>query len=93
MNINCRINLNYVVGAAEECEACLHFLGFRYVSIKKQRGSHGAEIWIPDEDKERFEKEILGNVLIGELRWFFFSHLYNSDGHPSIYYYVSYKYK
>jgi hypothetical protein len=91
MDIKCRVNFNYSVGAAEECKACLHFLGFRYVSIKKQRGSHGAEIWIPDEDKERFEKEILGNTLIGERRRFFFSHPCDLCGHPSIYYYVSYQ--
>ena len=81
---------NYPLGAAEECKKALNSLGFS-PQIKPQRGSHGAELYIPDREKERFENEIFSRGIQGTYRKFTFSRLGFGE-YISPFYYVSYHY-
>ena len=74
INVNTNIypNIGWRIGASEECEIALKQLGITYVSIKTQRGSHIGEFYLFRENKELFEKEILGNCIVGTYRKFFF---------------------
>lgn len=76
--------------AGIECELCLRSFGFNCVSLDERKGSHGAELYIPDEDRERFEKEILGRTLVGEYRTFHFSKMSGFGMARWGLYYVSY---
>lgn len=61
-------------GAAGECEAILHALGYGYVKVYGTRGSHTAEVYISKEDRERFTNELLYKTVQGiSSRKFFFS--------------------
>lgn len=84
---------HYYPGASEECEIALKQLGISYVSIKTQRGSHTGDFYLFNENKELFEKEILGNCIVGTYRKFFFGkHIIGNeivDGS----YYVSFRSK
>jgi hypothetical protein len=81
-------NLKFHIGAADECSLALRNLGFGYhFSVKGSRGSHGAQVWVSEEYKDKFEKDILPNVVEGTYRKFFFS----KSG--EYFYYVSYSSK
>lgn len=78
------------IDAAMECELCLRSLGFGYVKIDRQRGSHGAELYIPEEDRERFEKEVVNRTLVGEYRSFYIGKMSGFGMARWGLYYVSY---
>lgn len=78
------------IDAGMECELCLRSLGFGYVSLDKRRGSHGAELYIPEEDRERFEKEVVNRTLVGERRTFHISQMSGFGMARWGLYYVSY---
>ena len=76
--------------ATFECEEALRQLGINYVNITTPRGSHTGDFYLFGEDKELFEKEILGNCIIGTYRKFFFGHYTSANGSADGKYYVSY---
>lgn len=82
--VSTKTNLGYHINAADECRLALETLGFP-VHIKGQRGAHGAELWVPEEYKEKFEEEIIGTTIIGTYRKFFIGHTQSE-----YFYYVSY---
>ena len=84
---------DYPLGAAEECRMALLKLGFKNFSIKGQRGSHTADVYMFGDDEERFINEILNNVVIGQYRRFYFSNSYSSFGYNNLYYNVAYSFK
>jgi len=91
--IVCRIDVRrygWNIDAGMECELCLRSLGFDYVSLDKRKGSHGAELYIPEEDRERFEKEVVNRTLVGEWRTFHISQMSGFDMARWGLYYVSY---
>ena len=60
-------------GAASECEAILRALGYNYAKVYGSRGSHLAEVYISEEDRERFRNELLYKTVQGiSSRKFFF---------------------
>lgn len=61
-------------GAATECEAIVRALGYSYVKVYGSRGSHTAEVYISEEERERFRNELLYKTVQGiSSRKFFFS--------------------
>ena len=92
INVNTKIpNLGWHIGAADECSKALQELDMGYsFSIKGQRGSHSAEVWVSDDKKEFFENEILNKIIKGTYRTFYFSKCapYSGDYY---HYYVSYQ--
>ena len=59
---------DYPLGAAEECRMALLKLGFKNFSIKGQRGSHTADVYMFGDDEERFiESQLFDNFDIN--RW------------------------
>ena len=87
------VNTEGSFGATMECEEALRKLGIKYVHITTPRGSHTGDFYLHDEDKELFEKEILGNCIIGTYRKFFFGrHTIGNDVVDGNYY-VSYRTK
>lgn len=61
-------------GAATECEAILRALGYNYAKVYGSRGSHTAEVYISEEDRERFTNELLHKTVQGiSQRKFFFA--------------------
>lgn len=62
-----------VMGAAGECEYILRALGYDYAKVYGSRGSHSAEVYISEEDRERFSNELLYKTVQGiSSRKFFF---------------------
>ena len=60
-------------GAATECEAIVRALGYSYVKVYGSRGSHTAEVYISEEERERFRNELLYKTVQGiSPRKFFF---------------------
>ena len=60
--------------AATECEAILRALGYGYVKVYGTRGSHTAEVYISEEERERFRNELLYKTVQGiSPRKFFFA--------------------
>ena len=47
--------------AATECEAILRALGYGYVKVYGTRGSHTAEVYISEEERERFHRVLKEN--------------------------------
>ena len=87
-DIEVNVRFNYPPAAHEECKAVLEQLGFRHFSIQPQRGSHTAEIYFFDEDKQKFMDELYQKTVKTNRRRMFFS-----KAHPyglTPYYYVSY---
>lgn len=63
-----------ICGAASECEAILRALGYGYVKVYGSRGSHSAEVYISEEERERFRNELLHKTVQGiSPRKFFFA--------------------
>lgn len=61
-------------GAAGECECIIRALGYSYVKVYGSRGSHTAEVYISEEERERFRNELLYKTVQGiSSRKFFFS--------------------
>ena len=61
-------------GAASECEAIVRALGYSYVKVYGSRGSHTAEVYISEEERERFRNELLYKTVQGiSPRKFFFA--------------------
>lgn len=61
------------IGAAGECQYILRVLGYNYAKVYGSRGSHSAEVYISEEDRERFENELLYKTVQGiSSRKFFF---------------------
>lgn len=87
------VNTNGTFGATMECKEALRQLGIKYVNITTPRGSHTGDFYLFREDKELFEKEILGNCIIGTYRKFFFGHYTSVNGVVDGKYYVSYRTK
>lgn len=87
--INCSMafRFSYVPSAAEECAIILKWFGFNYVHVKGAKGSHSAEIYVPEEYREEFDKQILHKTLIGKYRKFFIGEGVHFGVH---YYYVNY---
>lgn len=75
--------------AHEECRQALEYLGFS-IRVVGSRGSHGAQVYILEEDQDRFDSEILNNTIVGGNRKFFFSKI-TRYGFPE--YFVSYQRK
>ena len=63
----------YYPSAHMECEEVMKKLGFKFVIIDAQRGSHTASIYIPKEDQERFRNELYHKTVEGTYRRFFFN--------------------
>lgn len=80
---------DYYPLASEECRVVLLDLGYNKFKINGERGSHSATVYVWDEDRKKFEEEIVGNIIIGKYRKFYFSRSFNYFGHWN--YIVSYK--
>lgn len=80
------VNVPYYPCAADECEMILRGMGFR-VQLKRVRGSHSAEIYVPKEERSRFDEQILRKTIIGKNRKFFMGEGEYFGVH---YYYVNY---
>lgn len=91
ISVNTNIpNLGGYISATMECEEALRHLGIKNPHITTPRGSHTGDFYLFREDKELFEKEILGNCIIGTYRKFFFGrHTIGNDVVDGKYY-VSY---
>lgn len=76
--------------AADECEMVLRFLGFKFVRVNGTRGSHGAEIYVPEDERTEFDEKVLHTTLVGKYRRFFICDGVHFGVH---YYYVSYSKK
>ena len=85
------VNTRGSIGATMECEEALRRLGIKYVHITTPRGSHTGDFCLFREDKELFEKEILGNCIIGTYRNFFFGRRTIGNDIVDGNYYVSYR--
>ena len=91
VNTNIYPNIGWHIGASDECAIALKQLGITYVNIKTPRGSHTGDFYLFRENKELFEKEILGNCIVGTYRTFFFGrHTIGNEVVDSSYY-VSYR--
>ena len=86
-------NLGGHISATMECEEALRRLGITYVNITTPSGSHTGDFYLFNENKELFEKEILGNSVIGTYRKFFFGRHTIGNDIVDGKYYVSYKMK
>ena len=63
-----------ICGAAGECECIVRALGYSYVKVYGTRGSHTAEVYISENERERFRNELLYKTVQGiSSRKFFFS--------------------
>lgn len=94
INVNTKIqNLGCHISATMECKEALQQLGIKYVNITTPRGSHTGDFYLFREDKELFEKEILGNCIIGTYRKFFFGQHTIGNEVVDGKYYVSYRTK
>ena len=94
INVNTKIpNLDWHISATMECKEALQQLGIKYVNITTPRGSHTGDFYLFREDKELFEKEILGNCIIGTYRKFFFGQHTIGNEVVDGKYYVSYRTK
>lgn len=63
-----------ICGAAGECECIVRALGYSYVKVYGTRGSHTAEVYISENERERFKNELLYKTVQGiSSRKFFFS--------------------
>ena len=92
--VNTKIqNLGWHISATMECKEALQQLGIKYVNITTPRGSHTGDFYLFREDKELFEKEILGNCIIGTYRKFFFGQHTIGNEVVDGKYYVSYRMK
>lgn len=87
-DIKVNVEFNYPPAAHEECKEVLKQLGFRHFSIHPQRGSHTAEIYFFDEDKQKFMNELYQKTVKTNRRRMFFSKAQPYGLTP--YYYVSY---
>ena len=87
------VNTKGSFSATFECEDVLRQVGINYVTITTPRGSHTGDFYLFREDKELFEKEILGNCIIGTYRKFFFGRHTIGNDIVDGKYYVSYKTK
>jgi hypothetical protein len=69
-------------GAAFECEYILRALGYNYAKVYGLRGSHTAEVHIPEEDIERFKNELLNKTVQGvsSRKFFFAKYIYSTLG-------------
>ena len=88
--IRSNIDFNYYPSASEECRTALLKLGYHSFRIIGYNGSHHADIYFFNDDEDRFKKELLGNIVIGAYRRFYFSKSYSSFGIESLYYNVGY---
>jgi hypothetical protein len=80
----------YKPGAADECEIVLRFLGFEHIKVHGSKGSHSAELYVPEEDRLAFDGMCLNHTVHGKYRNFFFS----IGTHFGVqYHYVSYSKK
>ena len=79
----------WLTSAHEECTQALQYLGFS-IRVTGSRGSHNAKVYIPEEDQDRFDSEILNNTIVGSNRKFFFSKI-TRYGFPE--YFVNYQRK
>lgn len=84
------IYCDYRPSASEECRKALLKLGYTSFRIIGYSGSHHADIYFFGSDEERFQNELLGNVVIGQYRRFYFSNSYSSFGYKELYYNVGY---
>ena len=91
VNTNIYPNIGAYIGASEECAIALRQLGITYVNIKTPRGSHTGDFYLFRENKELFEKEILGNCIVGTYRTFFFGRQTIGNEVVDGSYYVSYR--
>ena len=91
IKVNTKIpNLGWHISATMECEEALQKLGIKYVNITTPRGSHTGDFYLFRENKELFEKEILGNCIVGTYRKFFFGRHTIENEVVDGSYYVSY---
>ena len=88
--IRANIDFNYYPSASEECRTALLKLGYKSFRIVGYTGSHHADVWVFDEDEERFKNELLNNVVIGQYRRFYFSKSFDCLGQPKLCYNVGY---
>ena len=66
-------------GAARECECIVRALGYSYVKVYGTRGSHTAEVYISEDERERFRNELLYKTVQGiSSRKFFFGKCFHS---------------
>lgn len=92
IKVNTKIpNLGWHISATMECEEALQKLGIKYVNITTPRGSHTGDFYLFRENKELFEKEILGNCIVGTYRTFFFGRHTIGNEVVDGSYYVSYR--
>ncbi len=88
--IKANIDFNYYPSASEECRTALLELGYKSFRIVGYTGSHHADVYVFDEDEERFKNELLNNVVIGQYRRFYFSKSFDSFGQLKLCYNVGY---
>lgn len=79
------------MSAHEECVQALRSLGFS-IRVAGSRGSHNAEVYVLEEEQDRFDAEILNNVVVGCYRKFHFSKI-TQWGQTFSDYWVSYQRK
>lgn len=83
------VNTEGSISATMECEEALRRLGIKNPHITTPRGSHTGDFYLFREDKELFEKKVLGNRIIGSYRKFFFGrHTIGNDIVDGKYYVV-----
>ena len=84
---------DFTPGAAEEFQYVMSYLGYN-IAITPERGSHGAEFWVPTDEAQKFKDNILGNPIEGWFRNFYTSTISGCGGVSKSdfnFFYVSYK--
>lgn len=88
--IRANIDFNYYPSASEECRTALLKLGYHSFHIIGHNGSHHADVYFFNDDENRFKEELLGNIVIGAYRRFYFSKYYKIFDKEKLYYNVQY---
>lgn len=84
------IHFDYYPSASEECRTALLKLGYDSFRIVGYSGSHHADVYFFGSDEDRFKEELLGNVVIGQYRRFYFSKSFDCFGQSKLCYNVGY---